>query len=124
MGKNLLTCVLALVFGFGGAAAAGVAFHDQLQGPQGPTGLTGAPGPRGAQGAEGPQGPAGQAGKTGKAGKSVKVVQPAKAVKPAPQVTDLGTQNCTGKSVQVVTDATVTKDQRLQLTKKSVCLVK
>ena len=122
MGKILLTCVLALVFGFGGAAAAGVAFHDQLQGPQGPTGLTGAPGPKGDQGPEGPQGPAGQAGK---AGKSAKIVQPAKATsKPSPQVVDLGTQNCTGKSVQVVTDATVTKDQRLQLTKKFVCLVK
>jgi len=119
MGKILLTCVLALVFGFGGAAAAGVAFHDQLQGPQGPTGLTGAPG---AKGEQGPEGPAGQAGK---AGKSAKVVQPAKATsKPSPQVVDLGTQNCTGRSVQVVTDATVTKDQRLELTKKSVCLVK
>jgi hypothetical protein len=121
MGKILLTCVLALVFGFGGATAAGVAFHDQLQGPQGPTGLTGAPGPKGEQGPEGPQGPAGQDGKAGKAGKAGKTV---KVTRPAPQVTDLGTQNCTGRSVQVVTDATVTKDQRLQLIKKSVCLVK
>jgi hypothetical protein len=120
MGKILLTCVLALVFGFGGAAAAGVAFHDQLQGPQGPTGLAGAPGPKGDQGPEGPQGPAGQAGR---AGKAVKVVQPAKATS-TPQTMNLGTQNCAGTSVQVVTDATITKDQRLQLTRKSVCLAK
>ena len=122
MGKILLTCALALVFGFGGAAAAGVAFHDQMQGPQGPTGLAGAPGPKGDQGPEGPQGPAGLAGK---AGKSAKVVQPAKATSTTrPQFTGLGTQNCTGKTVQVITDATITQDQRLQLTKKTVCLVK
>jgi Collagen triple helix repeat (20 copies) len=122
MGKILLTCVLALVFGFGGAAAAGVAFHDQLQGPQGPTGLTGATGPKGYQGPQGPEGPQGPGGQAGKAGK---VVQPAEATRtPSPQITDLGTQNCTGRAVPVITDATITKDQRLQLTKKSVCLVK
>jgi hypothetical protein len=119
MGKILLTCLLALVFGFGGAAAAGVAFHDQLQGPQGPTGLAGAPGPKGEQG------PQGQQGSAGKAGRAAKAVQPPKVTStPKPQITNLGTQNCTGRSVQVITDATITQDQRLQLTRKSVCLVK
>jgi hypothetical protein len=116
MGKIVLTCVLALVFGFGGALAAGVTFHDQLQGPQGPTGLTGAPGPKGDQGPQGPAGPAGQAAKP------ARVAQVKATV--APRSTDLGTANCSGRSVQVVTDATITQDQRLQVTKKSVCLVK
>jgi hypothetical protein len=120
MTKILLTCVLALTFGFGGAAAAGVVFHDSMKGAQGPTGLPGAPGSPGRDGADGtdgspgPPGPAGKPGRPGKAGKDATAV---------PAVTDLGSSDCAGKSVQVITSATIDKDQRLQLTKKSLCIV-
>jgi hypothetical protein len=120
MTKILLTCVLALTFGFGGAAAAGVVFHDSMKGAQGPTGLPGAPGSPGKDGADGtdgspgPAGPAGRTGKPGKAGKDATAV---------PAVTDLGSSGCAGKSVQVITAATIDKDQKLQLTKKSLCIV-
>ncbi len=118
MGKIVLTCALALVFGFGGAAGAVTALHGSLQGPQGETGLTGAPGPQGPagqDGANGLDGATGRAGKPGKAAKSVKL--------PDPKPVDLGIQGCTGRAVQVVTDVTVTKKQQIQLTKKNVCVV-
>ena len=35
---------------------------------------------------------------------------------------NIGTTNCVGRSVQVVTDVTITKDQQLQLEKQPVCL--
>ena len=121
MGKIVLSCVLALVFGFGGAAGAVSAFEDQFQGPQGPTGLSGAPGPAGRDGvdgedgARGPRGLPGTAGKAGKAGKA--------AQKPSAPVTDLGVGDCAGDSVSVITSATLGEDQKLKLTKKDVCIV-
>lgn len=55
----VVTAVIALIAGFGGATAAVFVFADQLQGPPGATGsrgLDGAPGPRGPRGPE-PQAP-------------------------------------------------------------------
>jgi hypothetical protein len=116
MGKIVLTCVLALVFGFGGALGAVAAFHTSLEGPQGPTGLTGAPGPKGPSGLDGADGVDGVRGPAGKAGRAAK----ATGTKPV----NLGSQNCTGRAMQVVTDVTITKTQKLQLTKKNVCVVR
>ena len=118
MGKIVIMCVLALVFGFGGAAGAVTAFHSELRGPQGPTGLAGAPGPQGeagqdgADGKDGKRGPAGKAGKAGKAAESVSMP------------TDLGLGNCAGKAMQVITDVKIDKNQKLQLVKQTVCIVK
>ena len=120
MGKIVLTCVLALVFGFGGALLAVGTFHESLTGPQGATGLAGAPGeqgPAGTDGVDGVDGKPGQQGPRGPAGKA------AKAVKAEPTPTDLGTSDCSGRSVQVVTDATVTKDNKLRLIRSAVCVV-
>ena len=96
MGKIVLTCVLALVFGFGGAVGAVTVMQDSL----------GADGVDGADGARGP---------SGKAGKAAKVT---------PTVLNLGIEGCTGRSVQVVTDVTITTDQKLRLIKRNVCVVK
>jgi hypothetical protein len=118
MSKIVLTCVLALVFGFGGAAGAVTMMHDSLRGPQGESGLAGPPGPEGPagqDGADGQDGARGPAGKAGKAGKAAKVT---------PTTLNLGVQGCTGRSVQVVTDVTVTAAQKLKLIKKNVCVVK
>jgi hypothetical protein len=117
MGKIVLTCVLALVFGFGGAAGAVSVFSDQFQGPQGPTGLTGAPGPAGEDGTDGVDGLRGPRGLPGKAGK------PGKAAEAAGQVADLGSTDCAGKSISVITSASIDKNQKLNLTKKNVCIV-
>jgi hypothetical protein len=117
-GRLVLACVLAVVFGFVGAAGAVTMMHDSLRGPQGQTGLTGAPGPAGQDGqpgAEGPPGPAGKAGTNGKNGKTAKVL---------PTNLDLGVTGCSGRAVQVVTDVTITAAQKVKLTKKSVCVVK
>ena len=114
MGKIVLTCVLALVFGFGGAAGAVTVFQDSLRGPQGQSGLTGPPGSEGPAGQDGADGVDGARGPAGKAGK---------AAKTEPTVLDLGIQGCTGRSVQVVTDVTVTAAQKIKLTKKNVCVV-
>ena len=111
----MLTCVLALVFGFGGAFAAVAVFQDSLTGPQGQSGLTGPPGPNGPAGADGVDGADGAPGKDGRRGKA------AKATAPAP--VDLGVQGCAGQSVQVITDMTITAAQKIQLTKKNVCVV-
>jgi hypothetical protein len=119
MGKYLVTCVLALVFGFGGAFAAVAVMQDSLTGPQGETGLTGPPGATGPQGARGADGADGADGKPGKAGKAGKA---AKAADPVP--VDLGVQGCTGQSVQVITDVAITADQKLRLTRKNVCVVR
>jgi hypothetical protein len=115
MGKYVVTCVLALVFGFGGAFAAAAVFQSSLTGPQGESGLTGPPGAKGEPGAPGADGADGADGKAGKAGKA------AKAADPVP--VDLGVQGCTGQSVQVITDVTITADQKIKLTKKNVCVV-
>ncbi len=118
MGKIVITCVLALVFGFGGAAVAVTAFHGQLQGPQGATGLTGAPGPQGEAGRDGVDGRPGKPGRPGKAGKA------GKAATNVSMPTDLGLGNCAGRSMVVITDVKITKGQKLQLVKKTVCIVK
>jgi hypothetical protein len=115
MAKIVLTCVLALVFGFGGAAGAVTVFQDSLRGPQGESGLTGPPGPEGPAGQDGADGQDGARGPSGKAGKAAEV---------DPTTLDLGVQGCTGQSVQVITDVTITAAQKLKLTKKNVCVVK
>jgi hypothetical protein len=127
MGKIVLICVLALVFGFGGSLLGITTFHDSLAGAQGATGLAGAPGPQGDQGlpgtdgthgrdgARGPRGLPGNPGKPGKPGKA--------ATAPAPASTDLGTKGCSGRSVSVVTGATVTNN-KLRLVKSNLCVVK
>jgi hypothetical protein len=119
MVKYVVTCVLALVFGFGGAFAAVAVMQDSLTGPQGETGLVGPPGDQGAAGARGADGADGVDGKVGKAGKAGKAAKAAKAVP-----VNLGVQACTGNSVQVITDVTITADQKIKLTKKNVCVVK
>ena len=118
MGKIVLTCVLALVFGFGGAVGAVTVMQDSLRGPQGDSGLAGPPGPEGPagrDGADGVDGADGARGPSGKAGKAAKVT---------PTVLNLGIEGCTGRSVQVVTDVTITTDQKLRLIKRNVCVVK
>jgi hypothetical protein len=111
----VLSCVLAVVFGFVGATAAVTVMHDSLRGAQGSTGLPGAPGPAGADGQDGVNGAAGARGPAGKAGRAAKAL---------PTQIDLGVQGCLGQSVEVITDATVTAQQKLKLTKKQVCVVK
>src|SRR3954454_17910376 len=127
MGKIVLVCVLALLFGFGGSLLGITAFHDSLAGAQGATGLAGAPGPKGDQGLagtdgthgrDGARGPRGLPGDTGNPGKPGKA-----ATAPAPASTDLGTKGCSGRSVSVVTGATVTNNQ-LRLVKSNLCVVK
>ena len=118
MGKIVLICVLALVFGFAGAAGAVTVFKSQLAGSQGPTGLTGAPGPQGEAGTDGVDGKDGARGPRGKQGK------PGKAAKDVSIPTDLGVAGCDGKSVKVVTGGKMTKDNKLDLTTKTVCIVK
>ena len=118
MGKIVLTCVLALVFGFGGAVGAVTVMQDSLRGPQGDSGLAGPPGPEGPagqDGADGVDGVDGARGPSGKAGKAAKVT---------PTILNLGIEGCTGRSVQVVTDVTITTDQKLRLIKRNVCVVK
>jgi hypothetical protein len=121
MGKLMATCVLALVFGFGGALGAVAALHDQLQGQQGADGLTGAPGDAGVagsdgkNGARGAHGVAGTPGKPGKRGKA--------APKTAVSATDIGTADCAGRSVEVVTKARLINGKHLVVIKKRICLV-
>ena len=45
------------------------------------------------------------------------------AVIVTPTILNLGIQGCTGRSVQVVTDVTITADQKIKLTKRNVCVV-
>ena len=113
----LVTCVVALVCGFLGALAAVTVFQDQLAGPQGATGLQGTagePGPPGADGADGVDGTPGERGPRGLSGKA------GKAAGEVPL--NIGTDDCLGRSVQVVTDATVRNDE-LQLERETVCVV-
>jgi hypothetical protein len=118
MGKMVLTCVLALVFGFGGAVGAVTVMQDSLRGPQGDSGLAGPPGPEGPAGQDGVDGVDGVDGARGPSGKA------GKAAKVTPTVLNLGLEGCTGRSVQVVTDVTITTDQKLRLIKRNVCVVK
>lgn len=121
MGKIVLTCVLALVFGFIGAVGAVSLFSDQFQGPQGPTGLTGAPGPAGEPGADGADGVNGLDGARGARGKKGEAGKDAEA--PTAQASDLGSADCAGRSVSVITSARITKNKRLDLVRKDVCIV-
>lgn len=114
MPSLLLTCVLSVVCGFLGAFAAVTAFQGQLQGPQGATGLAGPrgeQGPPGLDGADGADGERGPRGRSGKAAEAKKVPR------------NIGTTDCVGRSVQVVTDVTISKEQELQLEKQPVCVV-
>jgi hypothetical protein len=132
MGKMAVTCVLALVFGFLGAAGAVAAFNDQLRGAQGPTGLTGVPGTVGPAGHDGADGTNGVDGKIGKIGKRGARGRPGKAASQAPlPATDLGTGNCAGRSVEVMSGARlsgagqpVKKSQKLSVDTRRICLVK
>jgi hypothetical protein len=112
MATLVLVCVLSIVCGFLGALASVSLFHDQLQGPQGATGLTGPPGaqgPAGVDGADGVDGARGAAGKSGRAARA--------------QPVDLGSNGCSGRSVDVVTDVTITAG-KMHLTKKPVCVTR
>jgi hypothetical protein len=127
MGKWIVICVVALVFGFGGAAGAVAVMHDQLQGDQGADGLTGAPGQAGRDGTDGisglrgGRGPAGRPGRAGKDGKHGKRGEAAPKAPPA--ATDLGTRDCAVSSVEVVTKARLDAAKKLVVVKKQICLV-
>ncbi len=124
MGKIVLTCVLAVVFGFGGAVLCVTAFHDQFQGPQGQTGLTGAPGPAGADGSDGVDGTDGLDGARGVRGPRGKAGEPGKAADaPDAVATDLGSGGCMGRSVTVISSARIDAAGKLNLVKKDVCIV-
>jgi hypothetical protein len=119
MGKMpslLVTCVVALVCGFLGALGAVTVFQGQLHGPQGATGLQGPPGAEGLPGADGQDGVDGTDGKDGRRGPRGR---PGAA--PSDLPVNLGTADCAGRSVAVVTDVTV-RQQRMQLEKDQVCL--
>jgi hypothetical protein len=113
MPSLLVTCVVSLVCGFLGALGAVTAFQGQLQGPQGATGLAGPQGERGAPGLDGRDGVDGERGPRGASGKAAKA-------KDVPK--DIGTTNCVGRSVEVVTDVTINKDQEMRLEKQPVCV--
>lgn len=110
----VLTCVVSLVCGFLGALVAVTAFQAQLDGPQGATGLRGQPGEQGAPGVDGADGVDGARGPRGTSGKAAKAQN-----KPV----NLGTDTCKGRSVEVVTNATINKNQKLSLVKSPVCVV-
>lgn len=121
MGKILVTCVLALVFGFGGAVVAVAVLQDQLQGPAGPTGSAGAAGPagpagrNGTDGTDGSPGPRGPRGLPGAPGRSAPATPP--------QATDLGTDGCAGRSVSVITGVGITGTRQLKVDRQQVCIV-
>jgi hypothetical protein len=121
MGRILVTCVLALVFGFGGAVVAVAVLQDQLQGPQGPTGAAGAVGPAGPAGRNGTDGKAGAPGARGPRGLPGAPGEPAPA--PAPAATDLGTDGCAGRSVSVITSVSITPTRQLKVNRQQVCIV-
>jgi len=108
----LVTAVVAVVFGFVGSFAAVSVFTEDLRGPQGATGVPGPPGENGADGADGADGAAGSRGLRGPAGKAARVEA---------QPYNLGSANCKGRAVSVVTDARVV-ERRLQLERGLVCL--
>ena len=133
----VVTCVVSVVCGFLGALGAVTVLQGQLQGPQGASGLQGPPGERGpagldgTNGADGKNGVDGDDGKngvdgkdgaTGAAGKRGLRGQPGEAATTAPdEPVNIGTQNCSGGSVEVVTDVTV-RNQEIQLQKQPVCV--
>lgn len=110
----LVTCVVALVCGFLGALAAVTVFQDQLAGPQGATGLQGLPGEPGQPGADGVDGTPGERGPRGRSGKAGQAA--------AEVPLNIGTEDCLGRSVQVITDATMRNDE-LELERETVCVV-
>lgn len=117
MPNLLVTCVVALVCGFLGALGAVTVFQDQISGPQGATGLRGIPGepgPAGAAGADGIDGVDGERGPRGRAGRAARA--------PDKIPLNIGTTDCLGRSVEVVTDATVRNDE-LELQRETVCVV-
>ena len=117
MSGLLVTCVVALVCGFLGAFAAVTVLQDQLAGPQGPTGLQGLAGEPGEAGSDGLDGEDGAPGEPGPRGR------PGKAAEAADETSvNMGTQNCLGRSVRVITDVAVRNDE-LQLERDTVCLV-
>jgi hypothetical protein len=118
MGKIVLTCALALVFGVLGAVGATAVIGHQLRGPQGPSGLAGPPGPQGKAGTNGVDGKDGKAGARGKPGKA------GKAATNVSMPTDLGAAGCAGRAIQVVSGGKLTKDNKLKLTSKTICIVK
>jgi hypothetical protein len=75
-------------------------------GPQGPAGVDGGNGQDGVRGARG------TAGRPGR--------NASKAPAPA---TDLGTDDCAGRSVEVITRANLTAKQRLVVETERVCIV-
>lgn len=117
----MVTCVLALVFGFGGAVVAVAVLQDQLQGPQGAAGAAGAAGPAGPAGRNGIDGKAGTPGPRGPRGVPGSPGEPA-APAPAP-ATDLGTDGCAGRSVSVITSVGITKTRQLRVDRQRVCIV-
>jgi hypothetical protein len=75
-------------------------------------------------GKPGKDGKAGKPGKPGKDGKAGKPGKPGKAAPKLTSVTDLGLGNCAGRSVQVVTGATLSATKQLKLQTKTICVVK
>lgn len=117
MPNLLVTCVVALVCGFLGALGAVTVFQDQITGPQGATGLrgiAGEPGPAGTAGADGIDGVDGERGPRGRPGRAART--------PDEVPLNIGTSDCLGRSVQVVTDVTVRGDE-LELQRETVCVV-
>lgn len=115
----VVTSVVAIVCGFLGAVGGVFAFNDQLTGPQGATGLQGPPGEMGPTGQDGADGEDGTDGKNGKDGK--RGPRGVAAELPETEPINVGTSACAGSSVEVVTGA-VMKDDKLQVTTKSVCV--
>jgi hypothetical protein len=127
MGRILVTCVLALVFGFGGAVVAVAVLQDQLQGAAGPTGVAGAAGPAGPAGRNGVDGVNGKDGTPGTPGARGPRGLPGAPGKPAPSVppaaTDLGTEGCAGRSVSVITGVGIIATRQLKVNRQQVCIL-
>jgi hypothetical protein len=120
MGKlpmMLVTVVTAVLFGFLGALGTVTVMAEEIKGEQGPSGLQGPPGEEGAPGQDGAPGKDGDRGPRGQRGPSGK-----DARLPDLPSSDLGTSGCAGSAVSVVTDVRVV-DQRIQLDRRSVCIV-
>ena len=110
----LVTALVALVCGFGGAFTAVSVFAEDLRGPQGATGV---PGPAGLDGKDGAPGSDGAPGKRGPEGR------PGRAAKTPVRDYNLGSTGCAGQSFRVVTDVKVV-GKRLQVDRGQVCVVK
>ena len=114
MSNLVVTGIIALVCGFLGALGAVTVFEGQLAGPQGATGLSGPPGEQGPAGVDGRDGVDGQRGPRGPRGRDGDAAQDVPV--------DLGTEGCVGRSVEVVTDVTVNRQQEMQLEKQPLCV--